>query len=77
MLDKSTREAILRLHQEGRPTRLIARALGISRSAVRHVLSHFGAGASAGARRVERDKPRLFADEPRSEATLRANGEGD
>jgi hypothetical protein len=39
MLDKSTREAILRLHQEGHGTRWIRRALGISRGAVKDVLS--------------------------------------
>lgn len=39
MLDKSTREAILRLHQEKHGTRWIRRALGISRGAVKDVLS--------------------------------------
>jgi DNA invertase Pin-like site-specific DNA recombinase len=75
MLDKSTHEAILRRHKEGHSTRLIARALGISRSAVRHVLSRFGAGADA--RRVGTDKSHVFRSESRGEATLRANGEGD
>jgi len=77
MLDKSTREAILRLHQEGYPTRLIARTLDISRGAVKDVLSYFGGGAGVGARGARRDKPRLIADEPRGEVALRANGEGD
>ena len=38
MLDQSTRVAILRLHEEGHGTRAIARALGISRGAVKDVL---------------------------------------
>lgn len=38
MLDQSTRVAILRLHEEGHSTRAIARALGVSRGAVRDVL---------------------------------------
>ena len=38
MLDQSTRTAILRLHEQGHGTRAIARALGISRGAVRDVL---------------------------------------
>jgi transposase len=39
MLDESTRVAILRLHEEGHGTRAIARALGISRGAVKDVLA--------------------------------------
>src|SRR5215468_2290338 len=39
MLDQSTRVAILRLHREGHGTRAIARALGISRGAVKDVLT--------------------------------------
>jgi transposase len=39
MLDESTRGAVLRLRAEGHGTRPIARALGISRSAVKGVLS--------------------------------------
>lgn len=39
MLDKSTREAILRLRKEGHGTRPIARMLGVSRGAVKDVLS--------------------------------------
>ena len=39
MLDQSTRIAILRLHEEGHGTRPIARALGISRGAVKEVLA--------------------------------------
>lgn len=39
MLDASTREAVLRLRQAGHGTRTIARALKISRGAVREVLS--------------------------------------
>jgi transposase len=39
MLDQSTRVAILRLHEEGHGTRAIARALGVSRGAVRDVLT--------------------------------------
>jgi transposase len=39
MLDQSTRVAILRLHEEGHGTREIARALGISRGAVKDVLT--------------------------------------
>lgn len=38
MLDQSTRSAILRLRNEGHGTRTIARALGVSRGAVRQVL---------------------------------------
>ena len=38
MLDQTTRSAILRLREEGHGTRSIARALGISRGAVRSVL---------------------------------------
>jgi transposase len=38
MLDQSTRVAILRLHEEGHGARAIARALGISRGAVRRVI---------------------------------------
>src|SRR6266545_1211497 len=39
MLDQSSRVAILRLHEEGHGTRAIARALGISRGAVKDVLT--------------------------------------
>lgn len=39
MLDESTRVATLRLHEEGHGTRAIARALGISRGAVKDVLT--------------------------------------
>lgn len=39
MLDESTRVAILRLHEAGHGTRAIARALGISRGAVKDVLA--------------------------------------
>ncbi len=39
MLDQSSRVAILRLHEEGHGTRAIARALGVSRGAVRDVLT--------------------------------------
>jgi len=39
MLDQSTRSAILRLHEEGHGTRAIARALSISRGAVKEVLA--------------------------------------
>lgn len=35
MLDLETRTAILRLHREGHGSRRIARALGVSRNAVR------------------------------------------
>jgi hypothetical protein len=38
MLDLDTRKAILRLSREGHGTRVIARALGVSRNAVREVL---------------------------------------
>jgi transposase len=38
MLDQSTRVAVLRLHKKGHGTRAIARALGISRGAVKDVL---------------------------------------
>ena len=38
MIDSSTRAWILRLRDEGRTTRSIARALGLSCIAVRHVL---------------------------------------
>jgi transposase len=40
MLDQTTRSAILRLREEGHGTRAIARALGISRGAVKDVLEH-------------------------------------
>jgi hypothetical protein len=39
MLDESTRSAVLRLQAEGHGTRTIARALGISRGAVKEVMS--------------------------------------
>jgi transposase len=39
MLDQSTRVAILRLREEGHGTRAIARALGVSRGAVKDVLT--------------------------------------
>jgi transposase len=38
MLDEATRTAILRLHEAGRGTRAIARAIGISRGAVKDVV---------------------------------------
>jgi len=38
MLDESTRAAILRLREEGHGSRAIARALGISRGAVKDVV---------------------------------------
>src|ERR1700723_3559150 len=38
MLDQSTRAAILKLHEQGHGTRSIAKALKISREAVREVL---------------------------------------
>ena len=41
MLDQSTRVAIRRLHEEGHGTRAIARALGISRGAVKKVLASY------------------------------------
>jgi len=39
MLDESTRQAVLRLHDEQHGTRWIAKALGVSRGAVKDVLS--------------------------------------
>jgi len=39
MLDRDTRQAILRLRSEGHGTRRIARAVGVSRNAVRRVLA--------------------------------------
>jgi transposase len=39
MLDESTRSAVLRLRSEGHGTRTIARALGISRGAVKEIVS--------------------------------------
>jgi transposase len=39
MLDQSTRVTILRLHEAGQSTRAIARALGISRGAVKDILA--------------------------------------
>ena len=39
MLDQSTRTAILRLREEGHGARAIARALGVSRGAVKTVLA--------------------------------------
>src|SRR5689334_9182105 len=39
MLDQSTRTAILKLHEQGHGSRTIASAVGVSRGAVRHVIS--------------------------------------
>ena len=39
MLDQTTRQAILALHERGRGKRAIAQALGISRNSVREVLA--------------------------------------
>jgi transposase len=50
MLDQSTRTAILKLREQGHGTRSIARALGISRGAVRDVI----ASESAEVPRLER-----------------------
>lgn len=38
MLDEASRTAILKLHQQGHGSRVIAQALSVSRSAVRHVI---------------------------------------
>ena len=56
MLDQSTRTAILRLHEQRHGSRAIARALGVSRGAVREVLA---AGAPSVPRlvRVEKAEP--------------------
>jgi len=39
MLDEATRTAILKLHEQGHGSRMIARTLGSARSTVRHVLN--------------------------------------
>jgi len=56
MLDQTTRTAILRLRETGHGTRAIARALGISRGAVKHVLAH-GTAAVPRAERAEKGAP--------------------
>ena len=56
MLDQTTRSAILRLRETGHGTRTIARALGISRGAVKHVLAD-GAAAVPPATRAEQGTP--------------------
>jgi hypothetical protein len=40
MLDEATRTAILKLHEQGHGSRMIARSLGAARSTVRRVISH-------------------------------------
>lgn len=50
MLDQTTRSAILRLHEQGHGARAIARALGVSRGAVKEVLAQ----GSAEVPRLER-----------------------
>jgi transposase len=54
MLDQTTRAAILRLREEGHGTRAIARALGISRGAVKTVLRD---GSSEVPRLLRAEKP--------------------
>src|SRR5262249_4280205 len=56
MLDQSTREAILRLHDKGYGTRRIARTLGISRGAVKEVLED-GSGRVPSPSRTEKAEP--------------------
>src|SRR5579863_6216265 len=56
MLDQSTREAILRLHDKGYGTRRIARTLGISRGAVKEVLAD-GSAEVPSPPRVEKAEP--------------------
>jgi transposase len=56
MLDQTTRSAILRLREEGHGTRAIARALGVSRGAVKDVLEH-GRAEVPRAERTEKAAP--------------------
>jgi transposase len=56
MLDQTTRSAILRLRETGHGTRAIARALGISRGAVKHVLARRSAEVPR-AERAEKGAP--------------------
>lgn len=56
MLDESIRTTILALHEAGRGTRAIARALGISRGAVKSVLAD-GRAAPPPITRVEKAEP--------------------
>jgi transposase len=56
MLDQSTRQAIVRLHEQGHGTRSIARALGVSRTAVRFVLGS-GTVQAPSMQRAERAEP--------------------
>ena len=56
MLDQTTRSAILRLRETGHGTRTIARAVGISRGAVKHVLRD-GSAAVLPAARPEKGTP--------------------
>lgn len=56
MLDQTTRSAILRLREEGHGTRVIARALGVSRGAVRQVLED-GAAEVPRLERPEKAEP--------------------
>jgi transposase len=56
MLQQSEREAILRLHEKGHGTRRIARAVGVSRNAVRSVLGS-GTAEVVPSERAERAEP--------------------
>jgi len=56
MLDQTTRATILKLHEAGHGTRAIARALGLSRGAVRTVLAS-GAAAPPPLARAEKAEP--------------------
>lgn len=60
MLDQSTRTAILRLGEKGHGTRQIARALGISRGAVKDVLD---AGSAEVPRLERREKAAAYRDD--------------
>jgi transposase len=56
MHDQATRTAILRLREEGHGSRAIARALGVSRNAVKHVLRD-GKAEPPAVRRTEKAEP--------------------
>jgi transposase len=56
MLDEATRTAILKLHEQGHGSRMIARTLGAARTTVRRVLSS-GQAQVPPLSRVERADP--------------------
>jgi transposase len=72
MLDQSTRVAILRLREKGHGTRVIARALGISRGAVKDVLASGTAEVPelARAEKAEPYREQILELEPRCKGNL-------